>query len=62
MIGFGTAEIVEDPDAKLRGLRALLRTYSGREDWEFPDASVRGTAVVCIRLDSLTGKRSPAGG
>ena len=62
VIGFGTAEIVEDPAEKLRGLRALMRKYSGREDWEFPDASVRGTAVVCIRLDSLTGKRSPAGG
>ena len=60
VVGFGTAEIVEDPEAKLRGLRALMRKYSGREDWEFPDASVRGTAVVRIRLESLTGKRSPA--
>jgi uncharacterized protein len=62
VIGFGTAAIVEDPDAKLRGLRALMRKYSGREDWEFPGASVRGTAVVRIRLDTLTGKRSPAAG
>lgn len=60
VIGFGAAEIVEDLDARLRGLRALMRKYSGREDWEFSDASVRGTAVVRIRLDSLTGKRSPA--
>ncbi len=60
VIGFGTAEVVQDPDAKLRGLRALMRKYSGREDWEFGQASVRGTAVVRIRLDSLTGKRSPA--
>jgi nitroimidazol reductase NimA-like FMN-containing flavoprotein (pyridoxamine 5'-phosphate oxidase superfamily) len=62
VIGFGTAEIVEDPDAKQHGLRTLMRKYSGREDWEFPDASVSGTAVVRIRLESLTGKRSPAGG
>jgi hypothetical protein len=60
VIGFGTAEIVEDPAAKLRGLRALMSKYSGREDWEFADASVRGTAVVRVHLDSLTGKRSPA--
>jgi uncharacterized protein len=62
VIGFGTAEIVEDPAEKLRGLRVLMRKYSGREDWEFGDASVRGTAVVRIRLESLTGKRSPAVG
>ncbi len=61
VIGFGTAEIVEDVAEKLRGLRGLMRKYSGREDWQFSDASVRGTAVVRIRLDSLTGKRSPAG-
>jgi hypothetical protein len=62
VIGFGTAEIVETAAEKLRGLRALMRKYSGRDNWEFPDASVRGTAVVRIRLESLTGKRSPAGG
>ncbi len=62
VIGFGTAEIVEDHDAKLRGLRALMRKYSGREDWDFRDASVKGTAVVRIHLTSLTGKRSPSRG
>lgn len=61
VIGFGTAEIVEDPADKLRGLLAIMRKHSGREDWEFGDASVRRTAVIRIRLDSLTGKRSPAG-
>ena len=60
VIGFGTAEIVEDAATKLRGLRAIMRKYSGRDDWDFSGASVKGTAVVRIRLDSLTGKRSPA--
>jgi len=62
VIGFGTAEIVEDAATKLRGLRAIMRKYSGRDDWDFPDATVKGTAVVRIRLDALTGKRSPARG
>jgi len=60
VIGFGTAEIVEDAADKIRGLRVLMRKYSGREDWEFSESSVEGTAVVRIRLESLTGKRSPA--
>jgi len=62
VIGFGTAEIVEDTATKRRGLRAIMRKYSGRDDWELAGASVKGTAVVRIRLDSLTGKRSPARG
>ncbi|NLT92555.1 MAG: pyridoxamine 5'-phosphate oxidase family protein [Actinobacteria bacterium] len=60
VIGFGTAEIVEDAAEKLHGLRVLMGKHSGREDWEFSEASVKGTAVVRIRLDTLTGKRSPA--
>ena len=60
VIGFGTAEIMEDSADKVRALRAIMRKYSGREDWDFAKAAVKGTAVVRVRLDSLTGKRSPA--
>jgi len=60
VIGFGTAEIVEDAATKLHVLGVIMRKYSGRDDWAFPDASMKSTAVVRIRLDSLTGKRSPA--
>ena len=62
VIGFGTAEIVEDTATKVHGLRAIMRKYSGRDDWDFSDASVRSTAVVRISLESLTGKQSPARG
>jgi nitroimidazol reductase NimA-like FMN-containing flavoprotein (pyridoxamine 5'-phosphate oxidase superfamily) len=56
-IGFGTGEIVEDEQLKLEGLRALMRKYSGRDDWEFTTESLSATAVIRIRLDELTGKR-----
>ena len=62
VIGFGTAEIVEDAATKVHGLRAIMHKYSGRDDWDFADASVKDIAVVRIRLESLTGKRSPARG
>ena len=60
VIGFGTAEIVDDPATKRHALRVIMHKYSGREDWDFAEASVRGTVAVRIRLDSLSGKRSPA--
>lgn len=58
VIGLGTAEIVTDPAEKERGFRALMRKYSGRDDWVFE--AVKTTAVVRVRLESVTGKRSPA--
>ncbi len=59
VIGFGTAEIVEDEVTKLHGLRAIMSKYSGRGDWEFSGSSVKSTVVVRVRLEALTGKRSP---
>ena len=62
VIGFGTAEIVEDYALKIQGLTAIMRKYSGREDWDFEEAQLSKTAVIRIRLESLTGKRSPVQG
>jgi uncharacterized protein len=62
VIGFGTAEIVEDPALKIQGLTAIMRKYSGRSDWTFEEAQIPKTAVIRVRLESLTGKRSPAQG
>jgi len=60
VIGFGTAEIVEDEAEKERGLRVIMGKYSGRDDWEF--SMLKTTAVIRVRLDSLTGKHSPKKG
>lgn len=59
-IGFGAGEVVEDEQLKLEGLRAVMRKYSGRDDWEFTPEWLQKTAVIRIKLDELTGKRSPA--
>ena len=60
VIGFGNAEIVEDAALKLHGLTTIMRKYSGRSDWKFDEAQVAKTVVIRIRLQSLTGKQSPA--
>ncbi|NLG65251.1 MAG: pyridoxamine 5'-phosphate oxidase family protein [Actinobacteria bacterium] len=60
VIGFGRAEIVEDSTEKIRGLKALMRKYSGRDDWSFDGLPT--TAVIRVRLESVTGKRSPIAG
>ena len=60
VIGFGVAEVVTDDETRLRGLQAIMGKYSGRRDWEFAAETMAKTVVVRVRLDSLTGKRSPA--
>jgi uncharacterized protein len=60
VIGFGAAEVVTDDETRLRGLQAIMGKYSGRHDWEFAAETLAKTVVVRVRLDSLTGKRSPA--
>lgn len=59
VIGSGSADVVEDEEQRLRGLRALMRKYSGRDDWQFKPGALATTTVVRIRLDSVTGKQSP---
>jgi nitroimidazol reductase NimA-like FMN-containing flavoprotein (pyridoxamine 5'-phosphate oxidase superfamily) len=60
VIGFGVAAVVTDDESRLRGLQALMGKYSRRRDWQFPKETLARTVIVCVRLDSLTGKRSPA--
>ena len=60
VIGFGTAVVVDDEEHRLRGLRAVMGKYSGREDWRFSAETLAKTVIVRVDLDLLTGKRSPA--
>lgn len=60
VIGFGSAEIVVDEDSRVAGLQAIMGRYSGRHDWQFASETLAKTVIIRVRLDSLTGKRSPA--
>ncbi len=61
VIGFGTAAVVTGDDDRRQGLQTIMGKYSGRQDWEFSPETLAKTVVVRVSLDSLTGKRSPAG-
>jgi uncharacterized protein len=58
VLGFGTASLVEDPGEKRRALRAILMQYSDGTDFAFPEEMVRGTAVIRVEIQSLSGKQS----
>jgi nitroimidazol reductase NimA-like FMN-containing flavoprotein (pyridoxamine 5'-phosphate oxidase superfamily) len=57
-MGVGTAEILEDPAAKRRGLALVMAQYGAPEVTaaSFPEAAVARTAVVRVAIESITGK------
>jgi nitroimidazol reductase NimA-like FMN-containing flavoprotein (pyridoxamine 5'-phosphate oxidase superfamily) len=59
VIGHGEVEFVEDPAERAR-LLALFGPRYGAPDHPVPDAEVKRSCVLRVRVRELTGKRSPA--
>jgi len=57
VIGFGSAEFVEDIEEKKEALHILLEHYSDKK-YEFSEPSLSEVAIVKIQVMSMTGKRS----
>ena len=61
VIGYGTASFVEDIEEKRKALHILLGHYSDKS-YEFAEPSVSEVAIIKIRVESMTGKKTPLGG
>jgi len=55
VIGFGSAEFVTEPGAKIAALNCVMDQYSGRS-WTFGEQEVAATLVVRVRIDEIGGK------
>lgn len=57
VIGFGAAEIVEDPQEKDHALQVIMRQYADSDEpFTFSPAVFKQTAVIRVRIDEMTGK------
>jgi nitroimidazol reductase NimA-like FMN-containing flavoprotein (pyridoxamine 5'-phosphate oxidase superfamily) len=54
---FGTAEMVEEPEEKLRGLRIIAAAFGAPAE-RLTDRAAGAVAVCRIRVDRMTGKLS----
>ncbi len=59
VIGFGKATLLDDLSEKQKALHIIMAQYSDQQ-FDFPEKTVKNTAVIKIEIDSLTGKQSPA--
>ncbi|MEA4812683.1 MAG: pyridoxamine 5'-phosphate oxidase family protein [Anaerolineaceae bacterium] len=57
VIAFGKAEILNDPDAKEKGLEYIMQHQSGKDKWQFDSVALSRVEVICVQVDSVTGKR-----
>ena len=55
VIARGTAEILEDPEEKAKGLKCLMLTQTGRE-FEISPKMAMAVAVIRVKVDELTAK------
>lgn len=58
IMGRGLAEIVEDPEEKMKALSVLMKTQTGK-DFEFNEKLVGVVAVIRIDVKEFTAKHRP---
>jgi nitroimidazol reductase NimA-like FMN-containing flavoprotein (pyridoxamine 5'-phosphate oxidase superfamily) len=57
VIGFGTAELVDEREAKIKALEILMAQYSDKK-YTFPDDVMLKTAVIKVTIHRITGKQA----
>lgn len=58
VIGFGSAEILEDPAEKHAGLEAIMRQYGDDGPHDFSEKGLENTVVIQVTITQMTGKSS----
>lgn len=58
VVGFGRIFIVTDEPGKKAGLNAIMKHYSGKDDFEFRDTSLHRTTILKLEIDEMTGKKA----
>ena len=59
VIAAGEIREISDPDLKNSGLNQIMLHYSNK-NWNIPQDEVHKTKIWQVRIDAITGKRSPA--
>ena len=60
VIGFGTASVIDDKEAKRSALSVIMDQYT-QGPYHFPDNKLEITAVIKVAVEHMTGRRSKTG-
>ena len=62
IMGFGKVSIVDNPEEKMLALTALMKTQTGRDDFQFDERMVSIVTVMRVDVSELTAKQRPLPG
>jgi nitroimidazol reductase NimA-like FMN-containing flavoprotein (pyridoxamine 5'-phosphate oxidase superfamily) len=57
VIGFGWADILDDPEDKKKALDVIMAHYS-HASFTYPDKTLSRMVIIRVRIDQMTGKAS----
>lgn len=57
VMGKGYVRFIEKPEEKERALNILMRHYTNKDDWAFPDALLKGVNVLCLEIECWSAKK-----
>jgi nitroimidazol reductase NimA-like FMN-containing flavoprotein (pyridoxamine 5'-phosphate oxidase superfamily) len=58
IIGFGKASFVEGFEEKRRALDIIMEHYSGKSSFSYSEETVNNAAIIKVKIESMTGKKS----
>ena len=58
IIGLGKAFFVEGFEEKRKALDIIMEHYSGKSLFEYPEDAVNNAAIIKVKIESMTGKKS----
>lgn len=56
IIGEGKIKIITQKDEKLQALKLLMKHYSTKMDWDYPDAVLDEVFTFCLEVETLSCK------
>ncbi|MGV8057672.1 MAG: pyridoxamine 5'-phosphate oxidase family protein [Smithellaceae bacterium] len=58
VIGFGQASFLEKTNEKKNALNYLMEKYAGKKDFSYKTEALEKVAVISVKIEKLTGKKS----
>ena len=62
VMGFGNIHIVEDSEEKIEAMKVLMKTQTGKDDFEFDARMLTIVTVMRIDVNEISAKRRPMPG
>ena len=57
IVGTGTISVVEDEQERNNGMNAIMKHYSGKDDFSFDEKMFNVTCVLKLKIKEMTGKQ-----